>query len=96
MMRPTSVDPVKAIFCTSGCSTRNFPVVPSPVTTLNTPGGSAAACAISAKHSAVNGVNSAGFRITVFPAARAGATFHATISSGKFHGMIWPTTPTGT
>ena len=25
----------------------------------------------------------------------AGPSFHAAISSGKFHGMIWPTTPTG-
>src|SRR5260370_20131673 len=25
----------------------------------------------------------------------AGRSFHAAISSGKFHGMIWPTTPTG-
>src|SRR2546422_6898670 len=31
MMRPTSVEPVKAIFWTSGCSTRTFPVAPSPV-----------------------------------------------------------------
>eukprot|EP00964_Phaeocystis_antarctica_P048782 scaffold28238_cov59-Phaeocystis_antarctica.AAC.5 len=30
-----------------------------------------------------------------FPAARAGATFHAAMTSGKFHGMIWPTTPSG-
>ena len=29
------------------------------------------------------------------PAASAGAIFHAAIASGKFHGMIWPTTPTG-
>ena len=29
------------------------------------------------------------------PVARAGASFHAAISSGKFHGMICPTTPTG-
>ena len=29
------------------------------------------------------------------PAASAGPSFHAAISSGKFHGMIWPTTPTG-
>ena len=51
--------------------------------------------AICAKQSAVSGVNSAGLSTMVFPAARAGATFHATISSGKFHGMICPTTPTG-
>ena len=29
------------------------------------------------------------------PAARAGANFHAAISSGKFHGMTAPTTPSG-
>ncbi len=40
-------------------------------------------------------VNSAGLSTTVLPIARAGAIFHASISSGKFQGMIWPTTPTG-
>ena len=29
------------------------------------------------------------------PVASAGASFQAAMSSGKFHGMIWPTTPTG-
>jgi hypothetical protein len=38
---------------------------------------------------------SAGLRIIVQPAASAGATFHTAISSGKFHGMMAPTTPTG-
>ena len=45
--------------------------------------------------SAVSGVCSAGFSTTVQPVARAGPHFHACISSGKFQGMIWPTTPTG-
>ena len=49
----------------------------------------------SQKSSAVSGVVSAGFSTTVFPAASAGAIFHASISSGKFHGMIWPATPSG-
>ena len=31
-----------------------------------------------------------------FPIASAGAIFHASMSSGKFQGMICPTTPTGT
>ena len=47
------------------------------------------------KASAVSGVNSAGFNTTVFPAASAGAIFHASMSSGKFQGMICPTTPQG-
>ncbi len=29
------------------------------------------------------------------PAANAGPNFHDNIASGKFHGIIWPTTPTG-
>ena len=37
---------------------------------------------------AVSGVVSAGFRTTVFPVASAGASFHAAIMRGKFHGMI--------
>ncbi len=41
------------------------------------------------------GVCSAGLMTTQLPAARAGASFHAAMSSGKFHGMICPTTPSG-
>ena len=42
-----------------------------------------------------SGVCSAGFMTMVQPAASAGPHFQATISIGKFHGMICPTTPTG-
>ena len=44
---------------------------------------------------AVSGVCSAGFSTTVQPVASAGASFHDAISSGKFHGTIWPQTPIG-
>jgi hypothetical protein len=54
-----------------------------------------ASAMISASRSAVSGVCSAGLRMTQLPVVRAGPSFHAAISSGKFHGMIWPTTPTG-
>src|SRR5580700_4616170 len=47
------------------------------------------------RRDALSGVCSAGFRTMVQPAASAGAIFQAAIISGKFHGMIWPTTPTG-
>ena len=50
---------------------------------------------ISASTSAVSGVVSAGLSTTVLPHASAGAIFHAAISSGKFHGMTWPATPSG-
>ena len=66
-----------------------------PVTRLNTPAGTPASATSSARRSAVSGVCSAGFRITVQPAARAGAIFCTAIISGKFHGTIWAQTPTG-
>ena len=37
----------------------------------------------------------AGFKTIVQPVASAGASFQLAISSGKFQGMIWPTTPSG-
>ena len=92
---PTSVEPVNAILSTPGCLTSSAPVRPSPVTMLTTPGGSSAWRTTSQKRSAESGVVSAGLSTTVLPAASAGAIFHASMSSGKFHGMICPATPTG-
>ena len=71
------------------------PVSPAPVMMLTTPGGRSACWQISAKISAVSGVVSAGLSTTVLPAASAGAIFHASISSGKFHGMTCAATPSG-
>jgi hypothetical protein len=62
---------------------------------LTTPGGNPASSIKEAIFKADNGVCSAVFMTTVQPAARAGANFHACINMGKFHGMICPTTPTG-
>ena len=92
---PTSVEPVNATLSTSGWATIAWPVPPAPVTMLTTPGGRSACWQISANSSAVSGVVSAGFSTTVLPQASAGAIFHASISSGKFHGMIWAATPSG-
>ena len=94
--RPTSVEPVKATFATSGCSTSRAPAVePGPTTTLTTPSGIPDSTAIRSNSSAVSGVSSAGLRTTVLPAASAGASFHEAIVSGKFHGVISATTPSG-
>jgi len=49
----------------------------------------------SPSRNAERGVCSAGLRTTVQPVARAGPSFQAAISSGKFQGIICPTTPTG-
>ena len=92
---PTSVEPVKAILSTPGCATSAAPAVsPRPVTTLTTPGGKPASSTSSPRRNAVSGVSSAGLSTTVQPAASAGAIFQIAISSGKFQGMMAPTTPT--
>jgi hypothetical protein len=93
---PTAVEPVKAILSTLGWRTRAAPVVgPSPGITLNAPAGKPASCMISAMASAVSGVSGAGLSTTLQPAARAGANFQLARLSGKFHGTIAPTTPSG-
>jgi hypothetical protein len=87
---------VKATLSTSGWAASAAPAVsPNPVTTFTTPSGTPASAISCASSSAVSGVCSAGFNTAVLPVVSAGASFHAAISSGKFHGMIWPTTPTG-
>jgi hypothetical protein len=48
-----------------------------------------------ARSDAVSGVSSEGLQITAFPVARAGATFHDRRYSGRFHGVINATTPSG-
>ena len=94
--RPTSVEPVKATLATSGCSTMRSPTTrPCPTTTLNTPSGMPASTTIRSSSTAVSGVSSAGLSTTVLPAASAGPSFHEAIASGKFQGVISPTTPSG-
>ncbi len=54
-----------------------------------------ASSASSASRSDESGVSSAGFSTTVLPHASAGPSFHDAMLSGKFHGVISPTTPSG-
>ena len=96
ILRPTAVEPVKPILRTSGCSTNRHPAsAPVPTTTSSTPSGNPASRASSAKRSAVRGVSSEGFSTTVLPQASAGPSFQLAISRGKFHGVMSPTTPSG-
>ena len=93
---PVSVSPVNVILSIPGCSAIACPMTsPGPGTTLKAPGGRPAWLSNSANSNAVSGVRDAGFRITAFPQASAGAIFHIACSRGKFHGVIAPTTPTG-
>ena len=94
--RPTSVDPVNAIFATSGCSIRRCPTTePLPTRTFTTPSGIPASRHSSPSRSAESGVSSAGLRTTVFPHASAGPSFQLAMFAGKFQGTMSPTTPSG-
>ncbi|MNG08154.1 hypothetical protein D3C84_914910 [compost metagenome] len=95
MCAPTGVEPVKAILAMRLLVASAWPAsLPKPWTMLSTPGGSRSPM-ISASTMIDSGVCSAGLSTTQLPAASAGASFQAAISSGKFQGMIWPTTPSG-
>src|SRR5437762_10131576 len=69
--------------------------LPRPGTIFSTPAGSPHSFAYSANFRIDSEVFDAGFRMTVLPQASAGAIFHTASISGKFHGVIAPTTPTG-
>ncbi len=62
---------------------------------LTTPRGKPTSAISSAMRSELSGVSSAGFSTTQLPAASAGPIFQLQNISGKFHGTIWPTIPTG-
>ena len=95
MSRPVVVSPVKAILAIRLDEASGLPAsTPKPLTMLRTPSGSRSAMS-STTLRIDHGVCSADLRITQLPAARAGASFQVAIRMGKFHGMIWPTTPSG-
>ena len=83
MILPTAALPVNAILFTSGWMTSGAPAVsPYPVMMFTTPAGTPTSWNQLAISNAVSGVCSAGFSTQVQPAASAGASFHAAISSG--------------
>src|SRR5215831_12374004 len=93
---PVEIEPVKLIAATDGSFTIVSPTTdPRPMARLNTPGGTPARTIMSASAQAEPGTKSAGLNTTVLPYASAGAIFQAGIAIGKFHGVMKPTTPTG-
>ena len=98
MMRmPTAVEPVKEIRSTLGERVSSSPTRWSDeVTTLSTPGGNSVCSATRRpRRVAFHGVSGAGLRMTVLPVASACPSLFNVTSSGKFHGTMAPTTPTG-
>ena len=93
---PTSCDPVKLTASTSGDAASAAPSFePGPITRFSTPGGRPARWTMSTSVHGDAGTSSAGLNTTVLPNASAGAIFQAGIASGKFHGVIAATTPSG-
>src|SRR5678816_3097909 len=96
MWSPTLYEPVKVTAAIDSFVTNSSPtMLAGPVTTLITFSGNPASSKISASFNPVRGVIEAGLKTTEFPAASAGAIFRAGIASGKFHGVITETTPSG-
>ena len=91
---PVAVEPVKTILLISGWLDRAAPRLPSPVTILNTPGGTSSLM-ISAARRVVSGVYSEGLITTVLPLRRAGMVCQMAIIRGKFQGVMEPITPSG-
>ena len=93
---PTCVEPVKLIMSTSAESTRAAAGSgPAAVTRLTTPGGKPTSSRMRASSTMARGSWGAGFITTVLPAARAGATLPAMLTSGKLNEVTQATTPTG-
>ena len=80
---PARVDPVNETMSTSGWAAMASPTTgPTPVTRLNTPGGSPTESMISARMKALSGATSLGLSTTVQPAASAGPTLAMIWCSG--------------
>src|ERR671913_953937 len=96
MPRPTLVEPVNERPLTRGSVTRASPTAPpGPVTMLRTPSGRPASVRMRTRAAAFREALPAGFMTMVLPQIRAGAIFQAGMASGKFHGVMRPTTPRG-
>ncbi len=96
ILRPVRSEPVKATLSTSMCRASASPATwPKPGTMLTTPSGTPASSSSSPSRSAVSGASSAGFSTMVQPVASTGPIFQMVEVSGAFHGVMAPTTPTG-
>ena len=77
---PVSTEPVKATHSIRSSATSAAPTSPAPATTLTTPAGRWSKQSASAR--VESGVSSEGLQTVALPAASAGASFHASSSSG--------------
>src|SRR5690606_17029217 len=93
---PTSVEPVKVIFLTSGLVHSLAAIsLAEPVTILTKPFGMPTSAHRPPPASPEYGSCAAGLTTAVQPAARAGPILRESIEEGKFQGVIAAMTPTG-
>ena len=93
--RATGVEPVKTTPWTRGSATSAAPTSPAPGTSCRASRGTPALCSKRTASAAISGVSSAGLAITELPAASVAATWPVKIASGKFHGLMQTTRPSG-
>ncbi|OIQ81086.1 hypothetical protein GALL_371540 [mine drainage metagenome] len=93
--RATSVEPVNITPRTRASPTSAAPTRPSPGSSCSAPAGTPASRSSRTAQSAISGVCSAGLASTTLPAASAAAICPVKIASGKFHGLIATTGPSG-
>ena len=94
---PVPQEPVKTILAISSCADMAAPMLNAPsaaLTELTTPAGSISFIN-SIMRSDASGVIGDGLLTTVLPLRSAGKMCQTAISTGKFHGVIDPTTPSG-
>ena len=93
---PVAVEPVNEMSATFEWRTSAAPSSGLlPRTKFTTPGGTPHSSRTWTKSEAVTGVSGDGFSTTVLPRISAGKVFQEGMAMGKFHGVIKPTTPTG-
>ena len=95
MASPTAVEPVNVTASTRLSETIALPTSAWPWTSASAPPGTPASSSASTSRWPSSGVTSLGLKITPLPAASAGPSLREGMLSGKFHGVIAATTPTG-
>ena len=87
-------EPMKPMASMPSWETSLAPKSPSPGRMETSPSGTPASMRHSMAARTVSAVLAGGFTTWALPVARPGATNSANMSSGKFHGVMMPQTPT--
>jgi hypothetical protein len=93
--RATSVEPVNITPRGLGAATRAAPIGRRRGPAAAHRRGTPASCRMRTASAAISGVSSAGLASTGLPATSAAATWPVKIASGKFHGLMQTTGPSG-